>query len=857
MNVVRIMAFLRALRSYDNLAEYDRAFLKQLNDKFVLHKPEERLNMEHLQWIKAIFSARWNLVVDIIDYTIDDTHENGDWISLACDLSGVLKINPMNILSPTMKNTFDPNDSSSLADIPWRYRYIGEDKKTLYSINGVMDIIRRKLPFRTYNSNKDAQGQRYRALSINELIRISKKKSPASVAFEGKNYANFIDCLIQNIAPGWAKEGQLPKQELDELIKCIEVYFLEKNKKIASGQFVKKLHEWASQLHKLPIKDVHCFYGQTIEIGAEKSYFFEVLLHCMQSKIEDTHSHLLGIVRWLFMTDPSFFSKFSAFTLAELSPLFAELHVGSFFGVDDLKSAVLALPVEHDDVRLALSILSDKLSDKKTIDDEVVSLLASVYEKYGSHIKYKLKEEGPWIRLAQILSGAKLIPPNYYSFLIPSIKMNDEDSINYFSVTYKSLSEYILSDDETMLIDVGNCVRKLKVSGIFSNCYPNPPLPFTEREKERICFSNYERYRALADDAEDKATISRATVMAVFLLIEGSLNAIGLMLGKEYTPDQLCEAGKAYHNFYNFLKQLDPDEKKRLFEQRIFFNARNYSFQHQLNDAEKYECVATCGQYFAQMVMDYDPTLRFKADLEQKAGINMMRQNSRKKIYHQGDSKDAKLRIQLIAVILMRYYLNHEKAIDSEKRAFLNDSPYDVIFSQEIITQIESLICKLLPIYSDSCDFLLKEKEINALVTDLLNACNEAERKALLFELSMSKVGVNDNLFHSISARFISYKLAVLGSEPPSFWTFFGRGGITSESIQKAFSAVVNGVHKNIDVLMTSIETCINNLEGVDRNVKIKMIGFIKPFLTKIEPTRAHCHSPRHLEMSEGFSCSG
>ena len=811
MNVSRIMAFLTDLRSYEKLAAYDQDFLKQFEAKFSFLEPSESLGKELLHWIKTIFLSRADLTVDKVDYTLVDDPVNRLWISLAGDLSLALKKKTPAILLPRHTNSLDPNNDGELADIGWRDLFIGEDKKTLYSIQGLMDNIRKKQLFCTYNSYKDDYVKRYRTLSIRESLRIRLKKSPTPIPYEGKIYASLFDCLVENVVPEWAKSGELPRQKIHELTECIELYFSEKHKAVPQGKFANKLYEWAKLLHELPIADVHCLYGQSIHVGEDRFFFIESLLYCLENKDFDSlHGHVLGLVRWLAEYDPSLI-----FSHEELNPLYESLHVGRFFSADDLVLALSAFLAEYDDVDDAIKRLMLKLSESRMIDTEVKALMADVYQIYWSHKKNNLSEDKttrPWIRLAQVLCGARHIPENYYSFFYPTIK-DSHDSISGLSLTSKPLSEYILSQDESMLLDLGNCVQWIKESDIFSNCYSKIPKPFTELERKRIELSKYKRFAKLADGAEDMCRISRTTLLAVLHLVDNSFFSNGLSLVGGYTPAQLESATKAYEIFEDFLEKLDPNEEKRLFDQRIRLLERNPSFKKILDDARTYVCVATCGKYLTKLVIDYNPNIRLSDDLERNAKIAEMRLSSRNKLYYQGniDGSDARHRIQVSVVQLIHYYLAHEKTFNKEMLPAFGELRYDGIPTQKNMIYLENLIQKILTIYSDKRDFLAKENEIDFLVTNLFNECDGGMRSTLLLSLSTPKIKVDPAIFHSMSALFISYKLAVLGAANYAFITFFCGPDLKKiTSIQKAFGDVVSGVYETMDVLMTSIEACIS-----------------------------------------------
>jgi hypothetical protein len=839
MNVARIMAFLTDLRSYDKLAAYDQDFLKQFDAKFSSPVPSQPLSKELLDGIKTVFSSRWDLVVDKVDYTLVDDPVNRLWISLARDLSLDLKKKTPAILSPRLTNSLDPNNDCELADIDWRDLFVGEDKKTLYSIHGLMDNMRKKRLFCTYNSYKDEYVKKYRALSIRESLRIRLKKSPTPITYDGKIYASFFDCLVENVVPEWAKSGDLPRQKIHELTECIDLYFLEKHKAVPRGKFANKLYEWAKLLHELPIADVYCLYGQSIQVGESQFFFIEELLYCLENDFDTLHSHVLGIVRWLCEYDPS-----RIFTHEELNPLYASLHVGSFFCAEDLGLALSVFPVEYEDVDVAIKRLMPKLSENRRIDAEVKGLLAEVYQIYWSHKKNNLSEDKttrPWIRLAQVLCGAGHIPENYYSFLYPTVTYS-VDTISGLSLTSKPLSEYILSQDESQLLDLGNCVAWLKESGIFSNCYPATPKPFTELEKERMGHGKYKRFVKLADGAEDKCRISRTTWLAVLHLVDNSFFSNGLSLVGGYTPSQLESATKAYDIFEDFLKQLDPDEEKRLFDQRIHLLDRNYSFKKILDDARSDICVAICGKYLTKLVIDYNPTIRLSDDLDRNAKTAEMRLNSRKKLYYQGniDGSDARHRIQVSVVQLIHYYLVHEKTFDKGMLSAFGELRYEGIPTQKHMIYIENLIQKILTIYSDKRDFLAKENEIDFLVTNLFTECDGEVRSTLLLLLSRPKIRVDPAIFHSMSVRFISCKLAVLAAAPCYFLSFFCGPDLKKiASIQKAFGDMVSGVYENMDALMTSIDACIDGLKMVNKDVKATMSGYIGTFIPKSEAKAA------------------
>ncbi len=118
----------------------------------------------------------------------------------------------------------------------------------------------------------------------------------------------------------------------------------------------------------------------------------------------------------------------------------------------------------------------------------------------------------------------------------------------------------------------------------------------------------------------------------------------------------------AYEKFFKFIADLDPVEKQKLYDQNILLFSQWKTVKELLDDLRHTEdnqgCVASAGKFFAKLVMDYAPDMRFCARLEadhhhMKEDLIIFRRSSRRKIL-QEDLDLTLLRIEYMLYVIIK-----------------------------------------------------------------------------------------------------------------------------------------------------------------------------------------------------------
>jgi hypothetical protein len=664
------MQFIEPLREFfvDVLREYDRKFLERIVREFACIPHQVNLTDIHIKWLIQIFAERWAIVMDSNnDYTVRVDQENRYWIGLADDLAKEVKLHQVQILMPTILSDLSKiGEGESLIEY-----YRSDDGVSLSSLRGIIDIFSRLGVFATYNDKIKGS---FRALTLPELSRLRLKEGSFSVV--GSNvHPRFWDYLTSNISLKCTDKGELPQYLLRPLLQLVKLYFDEKRENPDKKQFAMQFIIWSNCLKECSEYDLNYLYAQQIPNVSGRWLLLDALLDVYQGLRADLDVTMIGIARWLCMHDVSLIVE-----CQELDETYAKLGLGRAFDLVALKRLLQdeLLPTcgedKNDNVREGVLISIKRLVNHTVIDEKIVSRIREVYRRRwlkicGTPIDYTRLQDGvnlSWIKLARLLSGAGLIDTTYYHLLMPTIQQGSIDPITRDLYTTYPLSHYLLSDDATEIILLDHSLRQLNELKYFCNCSASQPKPFTRKEISNIQYANsiFHQYKDLAVQELYDAPISKNTVLALKKLVEESVYPEGLLFLHKYDDAQEVSSQRAYSQFYSFLKQLSPCERKRLDDQNILYHGRNITFSEVMRNIERIgedglgECIAVNGQYIAQLVMDYAPYELFNERLEQRVDINHMRSVSRKKVFNEYESLtevDAKRRIQILAVSLMTH----------------------------------------------------------------------------------------------------------------------------------------------------------------------------------------------------------
>ena len=658
----RVTEFITLLRDSSALSHSDQVFLEQLEKHFCLI-PLGELASEDLVWLQSIFAQRWQLVVDTPDdYTFNPSGVNAHWILFARQLAKATGKTDLQILIPVVTNIADPILFQKHAECEeLRAFYLGEDGETLHRTRGLYEFLQKKQPLSTFN---DLRKYTPRPLSLRELLRIRSKQGELRFDVMGSTYINFWDYLKRGVIPGFSNSGEFPRHLLPSVIELVEVYFASRSADDKDNIFSDKLKDCSKFLQECSIRDVNCLYGQLIDKGEEGPvYLIDVLLDMLKEDTAASPTKVIALARWLALQDATLLGK-----CRELQPLYTELGVGDFFGIEKLASILRTMHLGSSrKVQSEIDDLLISLKAKTRIDEDIISTLSSIYRYRWSEVQATNRDytrlqggaNASWINLAQILSGANLIPANYYRFLMPTVT-RDTDPVRWVCLTDYALSHYVLSSDGRDLINLDTSAARFKVDRTFYNCNTLPPKPFTRVELDRLQYASPRFHRFNSMGGKTDPMIKYSTVMAIKNLVNKSVHPDGLMALHDYTSTQLTAADEAYIEFTIFFNALPEDERARLNAQYILFNGKFKSFSEVLTDVNKQECIAVLGQYFTQLVVEYGAKdITFRPDIETGLAVDEMRatsrENSREKIFRDFDigPKEAKRRVLILARSLL------------------------------------------------------------------------------------------------------------------------------------------------------------------------------------------------------------
>lgn len=538
--------------------------------------------------------------------------------------------------------------------------------------------------------------------AIDQDLVIKKGKSVTPEPYQTETYEAFWAKLTTEVIPSWKDTGEIPRASLRPLLELIETYFAEKGTPESQRKFAKNLLEWASSLKESSLDDVNFLYGQRIKYGNKSAYLIEILMDCLEGTNSELDSEIKGIASWLCEYDASFIAK-----SPDLKELYDERKIGPAFTCSDLYDALDGLSLTEPDPKSRVkdrisklqSLLHTKIKKGKTkISFDDMNALGEIYRLRSVRmLEEEESVEGPtyfsdpegvlknWRRLAETVCGAGLLEllrervkpqgpnvqhyrDNYYRFMMPTLQ-HDTDPIQLDCLTDHDLGHCVLSNDNKSMINLNNCLSrytKLPVGAkTWHNCNPRYTRAFTEKEVSRMydASEKFHVYIPLADHDCKMADepISVNTIMVLRQLIVDSFIPRTLAYGEVYSEEEMRKAGAAYHLFYNFLKEMDPEERKTLAGQRIILGGENFTFDQVIYEIDKNGadgCISGCNRLFLALILNYASHLRFSPELENIIGIYKMRQNGQKKVFSEYadiDEKEAKRRLQILTVSIMSH----------------------------------------------------------------------------------------------------------------------------------------------------------------------------------------------------------
>lgn len=347
MLVRRIKEFTTALQSLANLTHCDSAILESLLRYFFSKDDAQPLDDAAIEFIKNHFNQRCMLIARVsdLDYTAHPTPVNILYVALAKELADEQNTSYLQILYPTVVNTNDPNDFSTLADMPIDYLFWFADDpndpgvpKLLYSITGVAHQVKHS---HTLSTRRALLGPLC-ALTMSELSQLRGfSDRNQAFRFESKVYRNFwvflqeelfatlnfplshmiahlpdrsnvlasrasdapLFLAIERIQVRYSARKQLPAHLLSTIIPplllLVEQYsifgFHDHN-----FQYFKSISKYIFRtISALNLSDINRIYLAKIFRNGQEMYLLDLLISIYDAKAADINDSVLILSEWL------------------------------------------------------------------------------------------------------------------------------------------------------------------------------------------------------------------------------------------------------------------------------------------------------------------------------------------------------------------------------------------------------------------------------------------------------------------------------------------------------------------------------------------------------------------------------
>lgn len=301
MFVKNIQEFTASLAKAKELEAFDQKLVEQLQGQFSARLGEEQLSPEDLALLKTVFQLRWLTVVDTsYDYMQNVREVNRLWIDLAKALADdYSSLTFIRLLCPTVKNSYDPNSFTLLADVSdLTQLYLGADNQSLYSYKGLFQhLIRLDHQLSTYSASNV---KRLRAVSIQELSRIHRQAIGIN-KFKAKNIWSYLN---SRVFPRLGDRGEIPVHLLSFLLELVNAYFAAQSGAFSFAEFRKQFLSWLKKLMKRPMADINAFYGAVLEVNQQEKYMLELLIAIYNAEGFTLAPHFLAIAQWLNQFNP-------------------------------------------------------------------------------------------------------------------------------------------------------------------------------------------------------------------------------------------------------------------------------------------------------------------------------------------------------------------------------------------------------------------------------------------------------------------------------------------------------------------------------------------------------------------------
>ncbi len=476
----------------------------------------------------------------------------------------------------------------------------------------------------------------------------------------------------------WRSKGIYPRSVFPKLVEILNYYF-----QVGEGQgfpsaieayprFPLLISQLMAAINAAYPDDVLFFCAQSMLVNGSKIYLAAILNKILVCDLDDMKEQMISLARLLSRYDPSYIVE-SRF----LNPIYLKDFVGPGFTFSHFKTKCLPILLssvltESQSTNLPqmiqkLDSFTKRFQNATVFSTEIIEEIRRIYEFRWNTIKgtaldYTRKQpekkddaQGFWVAVAQMLSGAKLIPSGYYSFLMPSIQYDKvylagqptDEPLELYPLSY-----FILSEHGDRLLSLDNSVKYFdegSVGAAFCNRDVWPPRDFTPLEQARTQFAA-DRFSGRPELLKHnlQLPVRRRTVNIVYELLLSSLRKPIIDADLEF----------AYLTFAEKIGELDADERNRFYCQRILWNGDDYSVHDVLSEIAlgdvKEGCTSKWGAYLLKFVIDHRPEAYISAKIDRLVHVQWMREQSAKKEFRETDA-DILKRNEMLMVSLLTY----------------------------------------------------------------------------------------------------------------------------------------------------------------------------------------------------------
>lgn len=305
MLVQSILTLINDLKKFTSLLPYEIDLLNAITDLVKGRAADESLKTIDFQMLIHCFKTRWENIANEDDYMVNTKGVNQRWIAFAIELAPFTNKNYLQILLPTVTNTVDYNNLTSLTEtVRLQNFYLGSGNRVLYRKRGLCEhLIEHHYVLSTC---RELNTRKLYPMTIEELSRLHAcKQTDGQFSIGDEEFADFWGFLRKKVITRLQFQGEMPVDLLPHLLLLIERYYELKESRTGYDRFKQYLDDFFKGIYEHKLNDVNYFYG--IEIPYKGKVFtaldFLIVLHDADGYVLD--EHLKAMMEWLYNYHPA------------------------------------------------------------------------------------------------------------------------------------------------------------------------------------------------------------------------------------------------------------------------------------------------------------------------------------------------------------------------------------------------------------------------------------------------------------------------------------------------------------------------------------------------------------------------